>query len=424
MAGTFLYLWDFGDGTTSTEQNPTHTYAKPGTYTVTLTTVGPGGSSEKTAIIVVRHTVTRPALKIYAMEGGALSLRAVIDAYSLLTWTRRWSRPGEFSAVVNRYATGAEEIQADRYVMISRNGTNRVARIETIDGQMDENGEASEDWQISGNEVGAILAGRLCLYGTDAGDGYDRQTDAAAETAMRHYVDANAIHPDDPDRTVPGLALELVDRERGGPVTVSARFDAVSDILTSCSTQSGIGWRVDYEFDGGVWRFHPLVGTDRSGSVILSPRLGNANVSAYRHSVADSPSVVVAAGQGEGAERQVVTVGSAIGWARRETFADARDQDSADGLTARGEDVLAEQGETTTLELEHVSTSLYEYGTDFDLGDIVRGEYPGVAVVVARIVAVEESYPSNRVVLTLGTEYPDLISILRTQKKDSVVKRT
>lgn len=31
------YLWNFGDGQTSTQQNPTHTYATPGNYTVTLT---------------------------------------------------------------------------------------------------------------------------------------------------------------------------------------------------------------------------------------------------------------------------------------------------------------------------------------------------------------------------------------------------
>ncbi len=31
------YNWDFGDGNTSTEQNPTHTYATPGTYNVCLT---------------------------------------------------------------------------------------------------------------------------------------------------------------------------------------------------------------------------------------------------------------------------------------------------------------------------------------------------------------------------------------------------
>ena len=34
------YLWDFGDGTTSTEKNPLHEYAKSGYYTVTLTAKG------------------------------------------------------------------------------------------------------------------------------------------------------------------------------------------------------------------------------------------------------------------------------------------------------------------------------------------------------------------------------------------------
>ncbi|MBK9460594.1 MAG: PKD domain-containing protein [Sphingobacteriales bacterium] len=33
------YLWDFGDGATSTQINPTHTYAQGGNYTVTLTAV-------------------------------------------------------------------------------------------------------------------------------------------------------------------------------------------------------------------------------------------------------------------------------------------------------------------------------------------------------------------------------------------------
>jgi gliding motility-associated-like protein len=31
------YLWDFGDGNTSMQQNPVHTYVNPGNYTVTLT---------------------------------------------------------------------------------------------------------------------------------------------------------------------------------------------------------------------------------------------------------------------------------------------------------------------------------------------------------------------------------------------------
>ncbi len=32
----YLHYWDFGDGTYSSEQNPSHSYAKPGNYTITL----------------------------------------------------------------------------------------------------------------------------------------------------------------------------------------------------------------------------------------------------------------------------------------------------------------------------------------------------------------------------------------------------
>jgi PKD repeat protein len=42
------WSWDFGDGGTSTLQNPTHTYASPGTYTVSLTASNSGGSDTKT----------------------------------------------------------------------------------------------------------------------------------------------------------------------------------------------------------------------------------------------------------------------------------------------------------------------------------------------------------------------------------------
>ncbi len=35
--GPTSWLWDFGDGSTSTDQNPTHTYETPGNYTVSLT---------------------------------------------------------------------------------------------------------------------------------------------------------------------------------------------------------------------------------------------------------------------------------------------------------------------------------------------------------------------------------------------------
>ena len=51
------WIWDFGDGLNSTEQNPTHIYALPGTYTVKLTaTNGSGAGIPVTQIITVVNT--------------------------------------------------------------------------------------------------------------------------------------------------------------------------------------------------------------------------------------------------------------------------------------------------------------------------------------------------------------------------------
>ena len=48
------YNWDFGDGTTSTIRNPTHTFQLPGTYEVRLSVPGPDGlSSDSTMYITV-----------------------------------------------------------------------------------------------------------------------------------------------------------------------------------------------------------------------------------------------------------------------------------------------------------------------------------------------------------------------------------
>ncbi|HVT89367.1 MAG TPA: PKD domain-containing protein [Tepidisphaeraceae bacterium] len=44
------WKWDFGDGTTSTEQNPTHTYAKTGNYIVILSVEGPDGKSQRSRV--------------------------------------------------------------------------------------------------------------------------------------------------------------------------------------------------------------------------------------------------------------------------------------------------------------------------------------------------------------------------------------
>jgi len=46
--GPTSWTWNFGDGTSSTEQNPVHQYSVPGVYTVSLTAANDVGTAEKT----------------------------------------------------------------------------------------------------------------------------------------------------------------------------------------------------------------------------------------------------------------------------------------------------------------------------------------------------------------------------------------
>ncbi|MFF1417818.1 ThuA domain-containing protein [Streptomyces sp. NPDC058280] len=65
------YAWDFGDGTTSTEANPSHTYKKNGTYTANLIVTDP---TERTGSASVRVVVgnTAPTLTLEIPAEGTL----------------------------------------------------------------------------------------------------------------------------------------------------------------------------------------------------------------------------------------------------------------------------------------------------------------------------------------------------------------
>jgi PKD repeat protein len=126
------YLWNFGDGGTSTGTNPTHAYTTAGTYTVTLQATGPGGSNTRTrtsyvtAQIAVPTTVTQtgsttgnnniPSLLTYTLDapagvggvtipisasnGGVLSTASVVIAQGQTTQTATITRSSSGTSVV------------------------------------------------------------------------------------------------------------------------------------------------------------------------------------------------------------------------------------------------------------------------------------------------------------------------------------
>lgn len=80
------YLWDFGDGQTSTLQNPTHTYSTSGTYTVTLTVTSCSGNNTKTKTNYI--TISLPAAPTTTNDNicGAGTANLTASASGTLYW--------------------------------------------------------------------------------------------------------------------------------------------------------------------------------------------------------------------------------------------------------------------------------------------------------------------------------------------------
>ncbi|MDR9817625.1 MAG: siphovirus ReqiPepy6 Gp37-like family protein [Candidatus Methanoculleus thermohydrogenotrophicum] len=362
-------------------------------------------------------------LRVYDRAAGVLTLLGVIDAYEAIEWTRRWRSPGEWQAVINRYATGAEYLKEGRFVSLPRRGQHLVGRIETLEGQQTMKGRSARTGRSAGGRrASSCKTGSACME-SRPGPGM------TSRTMLSGRPRCGITSPSTPSpRPIPiGRSLgwcwlrstRVGDRPSRSPP--GSRRSRTS--WSRSRLQSGLGWEISYDFSGQQFVFTVLEGADRSAEVLLSPRLGNCLVSGYRACLSDAPTLAVVAGQGEAADREIVEVGAAAGWDRREVFVDARDLDATDALIARGEEKLAEVGETTTLEVEYIPTPTYRYMTDFDLGDIVSAEYPGVATMQARIVTVTEQYPSGRIVLGLGKEWPDLISLVRALRKENAEMR-
>lgn len=83
------YLWDFGDGSTSTDENPTHVYTTDGTFTIKLTVVNTGGSAETTRNIVIDSNL---------IEAGDMS-----DP-SAWTFKQIWNDPNNL--VISNFSNG------------------------------------------------------------------------------------------------------------------------------------------------------------------------------------------------------------------------------------------------------------------------------------------------------------------------------
>ncbi len=88
------YLWEFGDGNTATEVNPTHSYADYGTYEIVLYGYNDCGESNATQEIILSLDLTVQFSTIQSTEGCAEYTIDFVDASTGNPTSWNWEFPG------------------------------------------------------------------------------------------------------------------------------------------------------------------------------------------------------------------------------------------------------------------------------------------------------------------------------------------
>jgi len=97
--------WDFGDGTTSNEENPRHTYTTAGLYTVSLTVENSEGRSTATRPDLIRVT---PAPELYFIPDRIVSVPDKDHAFSLFLRVPQGQIPDDLSGYNLTVTVGTE----------------------------------------------------------------------------------------------------------------------------------------------------------------------------------------------------------------------------------------------------------------------------------------------------------------------------
>ncbi len=251
------------------------------------------------------------------------------------------------------------------------------------------------------------------------------------ENAIRAFVNKNCINPIDANRRIPLLVLGE-SKEHTQTANFQTSYANVLEQLEDLSNVSGLGYRTLIDVKNKELTFDIYEGRNLTSNqdvnppAIFSKEFENILEQEYTDSLNNYRSLVLVAGEGEGTERELVTVGEGIGLDRYELFADARDLQSTDGeesiaeyksmLEERGRLKLAEHTDIQTFESKINLRSNLVYKEDFDLGDIVTCTSKKWNVTVnGRITEIEEVYEEDglNINIVFGNGIPNLIDKIK-----------
>lgn len=342
---------------------------------------------------------------IHVLNPENFILEGIVDNYESLIWSPSYSDIGDFELYLPVTTANVTLLQKNRYLVRSRDITvsNNVVTYKkvmiikniTISTSVDDGDYIT----VTGRELKYLLHSRIVWKMTTL--------TGTAENAIRKLITENAVSPTDSKRVIPTLTLDNVIGLTDS-LDMQVTGDNLGEVIVDVCKTYNYGWEI-YIHDNKL-RFMMYKGVDRSYDqterpyVLFSDDFDNLLNTEYQLESEEYANTTLVGGEGEGKDRKYITVNASnSGLNRYELFTDARDVSSTTEndkqlstaeynklLEDRGKEALVDVSITEGFSGKLITAGSFEYGSDFNLGDIVTviNKY-GVAKNVMVLSAVE-----------------------------------
>ena len=260
---------------------------------------------------------------------------------------------------------------------------------------------------VKGNLIEDYIYRRICW-------GLFENTDTP-ENVIYKMLDTQVLNPSDPKRRISDIVTEPISTATKTNISYQNTGGVVGENISSICASSDLGFKLKFDPVNKRCIFKLYKGTDRTRDqkavppAIFSVEYENILSSEYNISVQDMKNVALVAGEGEGLDRVMSSVGDVSGKSRREYFVDARDLQStnSDGMEITKDQYLLMLQQRGTEKLTDLKTSQsfdctintqgnIQYNRDFFLGDLVTIQDKLLSIDLdAKITEVEHAFTST-----------------------------
>lgn len=342
------------------------------------------------------------------------TLKAEIDNYESLLFTRRHSIYGEFELRINAYKNYASDFVRGDILYLDR---NRAGFIEHIEGNLDKSGKEGEVITIKGYTLEYLLTRRITLPFPGA---ETWSADGSGEDIIKSLADYNlGSSAIDPKRRIPELKI-APSKGRGKTLKFETRYGQLEQEVDFICSKTDIGIYAYLDYGTKKIVLDVIEGRnltteqDLLPPVIFSVDFDNILEQQYIDSGIDYKNMAYVGGDGEGVNREIAEInnGEHLGIDRREIFIDAKGNSGEEliPLEERGKEKLSLYKEVQSLTGKINPFHGFKYEKDFFLRDKVTMKYNGI-VLHAVITEVTESWEADgySIECQFGDKVPTLI---------------